>query len=327
MKISNNFGFKPSSVNSDKKQLNPTNQTNNYKLTYKEASRTSKISFGQKFAVQDFLKSLNVVEFEISTECQKKCWYCYNSIDPEHRSSVQKFMDINLFEMGLVSLKKIGFIGKIGYHFNSEPLLHPNLEGFIAKTVSILPKSTPQIFTNGIELTLERLESLNKAGKNKIQIVLTTHDEGDPFPERLRTFPKRLLRRIDFKDWLNHPEGAFLCNRNGLLSDIKRSENITYDICPVPEHTAIVDLDGNVFGCYDNSKRENPFGNLHQKSFEEILISPERREFVEQLSVKGNRSYNPRCEACNRTPEFRSERVSGLKVVKELKNNKYYRFS
>jgi MoaA/NifB/PqqE/SkfB family radical SAM enzyme len=61
-------------------------------------------------------------------------------------------------------------------------------------------------------------------------------------------------------------------------------------VCNAPWVSSVVEADGTVRPCFFHA----PFGNIHEKSLEDILNSPEAVAFRRDLDVK----TNPICKAC-----------------------------
>ena len=70
----------------------------------------------------------HVVSFEISTYCNRKCWYCPN----KDNETPKEFMDFEIFKKAIDELKNIKYSGSISYNFYGEPLFDDRLETFIS---------------------------------------------------------------------------------------------------------------------------------------------------------------------------------------------------
>ena len=60
----------------------------------------------------------HVVSFEISTYCNRKCWYCPN----KDNDTPKEFMDFEIFKKAIAELKDIKYSGSISYNLFGEPL-------------------------------------------------------------------------------------------------------------------------------------------------------------------------------------------------------------
>jgi cyclic pyranopterin phosphate synthase len=67
------------------------------------------------------------VAIEISTFCNRTCYYCPNSIE----ETPVDFMTEKTFNKIIAQLKEINYSGVILYHFYNEPLLDKRLPSFI----------------------------------------------------------------------------------------------------------------------------------------------------------------------------------------------------
>ncbi len=127
---------------------------------------------------------------EITSRCNLSCEICprhslnYHQIDSD--------MDFQTFEM----LKPLfPYINSLVLSGIGEPLLHPNIEKFIAFANSHMPTNSLIGFqTNGVLLSIEKLNELIKAGLNRICLSIDTliHHNGFHDPE----FAKKALEVI-----------------------------------------------------------------------------------------------------------------------------------
>lgn len=115
-----------------------------------------------------FSQNIERVVLELNSKCNRKCWFCTNSLFGGEEKNVD--MSDELFEKILCELRQINYNQTICLSYFNEPLISKK---FIER-VSVLKKSLPDTmlyaFTNGDYLTREVLDSLNDAGLDTLYI-------------------------------------------------------------------------------------------------------------------------------------------------------------
>jgi GTP 3',8-cyclase len=106
----------------------------------------------------------NRIRFVLTAECNINCFYCHNEGQPK----TQKYFSESLFNhVREIIREECEGINSVTFT-GGEPLLHPQLEKFIAQ-VSPFTKSRTLV-TNGLLLTQEKLLKLQSAGLTKIRL-------------------------------------------------------------------------------------------------------------------------------------------------------------
>lgn len=126
-----------------------------------------------------FKRSVNLIEIEIFSYCNRTCWFCPNSfID---RRSSNHHMPEDLYLAILKQLADIDFDGKISYSRYNEPLADKIILKRIQQARDFLPKAHLHTNTNGDYLNNTYLHELKEAGLNSlnIQIYLANHERYD----------------------------------------------------------------------------------------------------------------------------------------------------
>lgn len=152
------------------------------------------------------------VSIEISTTCNRSCYYCANSAWPRR---AQQYMPAKDFESILERLVEAHWLGSISYHWLNEPLLDPRLALFVRMTRDALPLCPPLVFTNGDSLNADWMHQLIDAGVSRI--IITQHPpSSDVWRANIRslrrTFPGFITLRgqdgvIEDEDWLENFSG------------------------------------------------------------------------------------------------------------------------
>ena len=114
-----------------------------------------------------FKENVLWVEIGIFSFCNRKCWFCPNSVIDRYNKNIP--LEESLFLKLLSELREINYSNRIYLHRYNEPLADKELLTKRIKQVrEYLPNSYILIITNGDYLTVEYLELLNTLGVNHI---------------------------------------------------------------------------------------------------------------------------------------------------------------
>lgn len=112
-------------------------------------------------------KNLYLIEIEIASFCNRKCWFCPNYTIDRHSSNIE--MEEELYLKIIDNLKDINYSNKLSFHRFNEPLASRELiMKRIKQARNALPNANLQIFTNGDYLTRDYLDELRLAGINNM---------------------------------------------------------------------------------------------------------------------------------------------------------------
>lgn len=218
-----------------------------------------------------------MVEVEINSRCNKRCVYCPVSIDPPRDQP--KLMEPTLYARLLDELVRLGFDGRLSYHFYNEPLLHPRILDIVGQTHERVPAVRQVLYSNGDLLTDELHARLSEAGISRF--IITSHDH-KPVPVR----PNQVILM---------PEDLNITNRGGALVSLSKTLTLP---CFAPSTMMIVTVTGDVLLCYEDYYRTETFGNIREMPLDEIWYSP-RLEEIRRRLVCGDRTATPVCGQCN----------------------------
>ena len=219
-----------------------------------------------------------VVEIEVNSHCNRKCCYCPNSSITN--PSVPRYMSDQVFRKIIGELKRIGFSGRLSYHFYNEPLLRSDLENLVRYVSEKLPNAYQLLFTNGDFLSDSRYLQLKKAGIS--HFFVTRHDF------------QNIKERKD--QIVVTPKDLILTNRGGNLYKLK--EPLKYP-CYAPSEILIITVTGDVLFCFEDARRTNVMGNIVQKPLKDIWFSSEFNRLRKVLN-KGDRLNSLSiCKNCN----------------------------
>lgn len=228
--------------------------------------------------------SLEVVECELNTACNRSCSYCPQSkgLLPDE----PRFLPNALLDLLLEDLARIDFRGRFSHHLYGEPLLHPELTQIVRRIGAALPRAVQVLFTNGDLLTDEKHGELLEAGIGLFAV--TRHERG--------AYPERALQAVQYARELE------FTSRGGtiefLLKKKRRQLNlIQKQPCLAPHEMLIVGWNGNVLRCYEDARREEPLGNLYAETLGAIW---QRASPIRAALAGGNRAAaGPPCGGCD----------------------------
>ncbi|MBT7272297.1 MAG: radical SAM/SPASM domain-containing protein [Nitrospina sp.] len=197
------------------------------------------------------------VAIEISTSCNRTCYYCPNSVEG---TSVD-FMEEETFNEIIAQLKAINFSGVIHYNFYNEPLLDKRLPEFVRYVKKHLPTCINRIISNGDFLSIDLADELIDAGVS--DFAITIHDrDGGKLLNKLQPVLKKYPGHISLDSIHDKP----LSNRGGAIEVKLLNKKNT---CTDPLEMLQLDYKGNVLLCCNDYYRKHSFGNLaHDKLYE-----------------------------------------------------------
>jgi hypothetical protein len=135
-----------------------------------------------------FKASVNQVEIETFTYCNRACWFCPNSrID---RRSENHYMEEDLYLRVLNELAAVDYDQVITYSRYNEPLADRIILTRIRQARQILPKAFLSTHTNGDYLNRKYLEELKESGLNRLRVQVYLGNK-EPFDDR------RILIRME----------------------------------------------------------------------------------------------------------------------------------
>ena len=155
---------------------------------------------GHKLILQKWFKGqLKLIEIETFSYCNRKCWFCPNSIIDRHSSN--NIMPEDMYLLILNQLAEIDYDKEITYSRYNEPLAHKEI---ILKRISqareILPKVKLRTNTNGDYVTLDYIYALRDAGLNElfIQQYLANDEQYNHIKMKKRMLEKIKKFKVDY---------------------------------------------------------------------------------------------------------------------------------
>jgi MoaA/NifB/PqqE/SkfB family radical SAM enzyme len=214
--------------------------------------------------------------------CNLACTYC-NEFDDSSNPVPAEEMFRRIDRLGAMGTSVITISG-------GEPLLHPDLDAIIAR----IRKNgmTAGLITNGYLLVAERIERLNCAGLEYLQISIDNVQPDD--------VSKKSLKVLDRKLELLAEHAEFDVNINSVLGSGVRDPQDALTIA----HRAIgLGFTSTVGIIHDGNGQLQPLGVREQEIFDEIM-SLGKRSFTRvnrfQRNIAAGRENTWRCRAGSR---------------------------
>ncbi len=191
--------------------------------------------------------------------CNLSCAYCNEydkTSEPAPVEEMSRRIDL-LAELGTLAITFSG----------GEPLLHPELETLVERIRRHNIIAT--LITNGYLLTAERVERLNRAGLDYLQISIDNVDPDD--------VSKKSLKVLDQKLRLLAERAEFDVTINSVLgSSIRRPE----DALTIARRVRELGFKGTVGVIHDHSGQLQPLSESQQRIYDEILNSRQKSFFA-----------------------------------------------
>lgn len=176
-----------------------------------------------------FKENMEYICLEISSFCNRKCWFCPNSIYQRSKKLVK--MEDEIFYKVLNNLHEINYDGDITFSYFNEPLAIDDIEENRIKPLKkVLPDCKLQINTNGDFLTHDRLYRLAESGLDNILISFYDIIDNPNFEWNYNVAKNEIIRRAKL---LGIGIPTFITKENELIvqtADFLGSMNVCFII-------------------------------------------------------------------------------------------------
>ena len=306
-------------LNIIKNNLNILNtKINNYIINSEKIRRINELTTyngDYYYKKRVFKENVRLVEIGISSFCNRKCWFCPNSIIDRNSCNIE--LNEDLFLKLLNELREVNYSNYIYLHRYNEPLYNKELLIKRIKQVrEYLPQAYIYIVTNGDYLTLDYLKILESIGVKAMGIsyYYNGNDKNIPFdieniikPGMQKLLNKLNLKylvekntedyyglKIEYKD-MNIEYRAYSLkkygtDRGGIL---KNNVNIINRIekCFLPNFQIVVDYDANYTLCCnirsdDENNKNYILGNIETHSVFDIFMGEKTINFRKELLLE-----------------------------------------
>ncbi|WP_297278217.1 radical SAM/SPASM domain-containing protein [uncultured Brachyspira sp.] len=264
-----------------------------------------------------FKENVYLVEIGISSYCNRKCWFCPNSIVDRRSNNIQ--LDEKLFLKVINELKEINYSGIINLHRYNEPLYDMDLlRKRIEQINEYIPNSNVQIFTNGDYLNIEYLELLRNLNVKNI-IISYYYDSIDkniefdidniiqPGMDKLLNKLKleyNILKRSEYYIKIKYYDMNIIykaqnfkyvaTTRGETITDIKLNKRTMQ--CFMPVIGIQVDYDGNYTPCCEirsdiESHKQYILGNIQNDTIFDVYTNEKMTDFRKDIFLIGDKKH------------------------------------
>ena len=260
---------------------------------------------------------------ESQSNCNRSCWFCPRTYDKSGKYlddqglSVLKQMPTDKILNILDQAQALQFRGKVGFHHFSEPLLdkrNPMLAQE-AKARGLLP----YLHTNGDVLRLnDELCDEIKQIYGVIVVGLYDYCSNEEL-EDAKSYWHARLAGVNLAFSMIGVTGSRSADSMGvpkaLVPTDKRMSipDVTYDNAPChrPLIRMIIQYDGEMCNCCEDTYGSFQLGNVYTSSIEELWYSQRHHGLTEEL-MRGERGRHELCRNCPMSPSGRP--VQGQKI-------------
>lgn len=231
-------------------------------------SREKKIIFKKAEKLFHNVPLFEHIEIETINRCNGICEFCPVSVQNEKRD--YKEMEWNLFTKIINELSEINYTGKLALFSNNEPFLDETIIEKHKYAREKLPNARIHLFTNGILLSIEKLEAilpyLDELVIDNYNQELKLITSCKKIVEYSQTHPE-IVDKVTIV--LRKPK-EILTSRGGDAPN--RNEKISYskDRCLLPFKQMIVRPDGKVSLCCNDPLGKNTLGDLTKETLTEV---------------------------------------------------------
>lgn len=143
-----------------------------------------------------FKHQLKLIEIEIYSYCNRKCWFCPNSFIDRHSSNT--LMPEDMYLNILQQLKEIEYSGEVTYSRYNEPLAYKEIFlSRISQAREYLPNAKLRTNTNGDYVTAEYINDLKNAGLNELFIQQYLGNNEIYSHKKMKTRMNNLVKKLN----------------------------------------------------------------------------------------------------------------------------------
>jgi radical SAM protein with 4Fe4S-binding SPASM domain len=234
------------------------------------------------------------IQIQTIDYCNRKCQWCPNS---KMEKSHSNMMSGEIFFKILTDLKDIDYQGKFHLYLMGEPLTDDGIVIAVRTVRRMFPENIIYIGTNGDYLDVDMMESLIDAG---ITWVGVSHydDSNNHLYDLSLQYPMLVNTNVGtlrqtFYNRAGHVD----------ISCISPTKE-----CDWVKDKAYVNYRGEVILCCSDYNYEVVFGNVMDKSFNEIYNSEHYNEY-RKMHKSGRGKKMPLCINCNRIISHKEARA------------------
>ncbi|MEI0592503.1 radical SAM protein [Brachyspira pilosicoli] len=264
-----------------------------------------------------FKENVKLVEIGISSFCNRKCWFCPNSIVDRFSKNVE--LDEDLFIKILKELQEIDYSNSLYLHRYNEPLYNKDLLlKRIKQAREYLPKSVIKIVSNGDYLTREYLKELEECGVNELYLSYYYNGNNKYIEFDLENVIKpgmlKLINKlgIEYSEYIKNDNEYYIFmkyknlnieykslnmekmgnDRGGVIEDVNIEERTAQ--CFLPNMQISIDYDGAYSMCCNirsdvEEHKDYIIGNIRDNTIFELFANDKIINIRKKLLVYGKK--------------------------------------
>lgn len=253
--------------------------------------------FIKYFLEQEEVPMPQVVNIETINRCNSTCEFCVANCKTDKRPLTK--IDADLYRSIIDQLRDWGYKGHLTLYGNNEPLLDTRYVEFHKYAREQLPESFIFMSTNGLILTLEKLQEIkpyiNQLIINNYDVEMKLHKNIQEIYEYVKKHPEE-FKDLEIIIQMRYIKEV-LTNRAGSAPNKAATEKVYTDTCLLPFTDMWIMPNGKMgLCCCDNLEVTN-FADLNTMSVKEAWSNP-RFMTVRKAIAQGRDKY-PFCKHCD----------------------------
>lgn len=232
------------------------------------------------------------VLIETRTDCNNHCRFCPHAFNKKPLG----IMSWECYKQIIDQLSELNYNGRIALMLSNEPLLEERMEDMIAYARQKSPRFFLDMTTNGILLTVDKLDKFFKLGLDNININDYRGDR-DRFPEKWSTYIEPI-----YAAYWNNPKVSFQKRKTdetlpNYAGNIPQKFNPKeFGFCNYPFRKLTIAFNGDILLCCDDFMYNTFYGNAQKDKLIDCWNNPELNKI--RLSLLNNNRIGL-CERCN----------------------------
>lgn len=232
------------------------------------------------------------VLIETRTDCNNHCRFCPHAYNKKALGIMSWYCYKNIIDQ----LCDMNYNGRIALMLSNEPLLEDRMEEMIVYARQKSPRFFLDITTNGILLSVEKLDRFFKLGLDNININDYRADR-DAFPDKWSSYVQPI-----YDAYYNNPKVSFQKRRTDEIlpnyaGNIPQNFNPNnFGFCNYPFRKITIGYRGDVLLCCDDFLYDTNFGNVMKDNLLDCWNNKEMEKIKLSL-LEGKRISI--CSRCN----------------------------
>ena len=259
--------------------------------------RKSQDAYCAWFLAQNEAPMPHVVNIETINRCNSECEFCSANIHAERRPFMR--MDEKLYYSIIDQLADWNYKGHLTLYGNNEPFLDTRLVEFHKYAREKLPNSFIFCSTNGLMLTVKRVQELkpyiNQLIINNYSLEMKLHDNVQEVYDYIKAHPEE-FKDLDVQVQMRYIKEV-LTNRAGSSPNKQATEKVITEPCLLPFTDVWITPNGKVGLCCCDNFEVTDFGDLHTTLLKDIWDSEQMKQMRTQIAA-GRQNY-PFCRHCD----------------------------